>query len=76
MRPSSIQQGDRIYMLLGGSLSLVLRPCGESSDKMFKLVREYYTHFIMHGEAFQWLEKGHLKGLVPFRDNMLMGFVR
>jgi hypothetical protein len=61
-------------MLLGGSLSFGLRPCGEPSDKMFKLVRECYTHFLMHGEAFQWLEKGHLKAMVPFRDDMVMAF--
>ena len=63
MRPPSIQQGDRVCVLLGGSLSLVWTPCGESRDKMLKLVRECYTHSIMHGKAFQWLDNGHTKGM-------------
>lgn len=55
MGPPNVQQSDRIYVLLGCNLPVVLRPCG---DGMFKLVGEFYIHSIMNGEALEWLEKG------------------
>jgi hypothetical protein len=62
MGPPNVQRGDRVYVLLGCSLPVILRPWGEGNEKLFKLVGECYMHSIMHGEAFEWLERGDLKG--------------
>ncbi|KAL9621192.1 MAG: hypothetical protein Q9160_004324 [Pyrenula sp. 1 TL-2023] len=48
--PTSVAKGDRIAILKGGNLPLVLRP----RDKEFELLGESYVHGIMFGE--QWNE--------------------
>jgi len=63
MGPPNLRQGDCIYILLGCSLPVVLRPCGENSERLFKFVGECYIHSIMHGEALEWLSNGDVKCL-------------
>jgi hypothetical protein len=54
MVPSSAQLGDRICLLKGCSVPLLLRPSsGNGSDqKQWTLVGECYFHGVMHGELY------------------------
>lgn len=56
MRPPSIQQERRVYVILGGNLSLVCRPYGEPSHKMSSLVRERTFDYARGGVPM--VEKG------------------
>ena len=47
---STIREGDRICVLLGGDVVYVLRPQGED----WQFVAEAYVHGIMDGEAMDW----------------------
>lgn len=47
--PHGMQEGDQIYLLLGGLLPFVLRP--NPDDSTFKLVGICYVHGIMDGEG-------------------------
>ncbi|KIW94606.1 uncharacterized protein Z519_04582 [Cladophialophora bantiana CBS 173.52] len=54
MVPASAQLGDRICLLKGCSVPLLLRPCsGDGGDqKQWKLVGECYFHGVMNGELY------------------------
>jgi hypothetical protein len=47
-RPELILQGDRVYTLSGGDVSLALRRAAVKSE--FTLVGEAYVHAVMNGE--------------------------
>jgi len=49
--PESLKKEDQVWLLKGGPVLFVLRPCG---DGRFKYVGQAYVHGIMHGE---WLEQ-------------------
>lgn len=50
MAPSTIYEGNRIYMLLGSDVVYILRPQG----KDWHFVAEAYVHGIIDGEAMDW----------------------
>ena len=53
---STICEGDRICVLLGGDVVYVLRPRGE----YWQFVAEAYVHGIMDGEAMNWAVEGQI----------------
>jgi hypothetical protein len=53
--PKKSAVGDRIFVLMGCDVPLVLRPCGKG---VYRLVGECYVHGIMKGEAMEALDKG------------------
>ncbi|KAL9108908.1 MAG: hypothetical protein Q9187_008233 [Circinaria calcarea] len=57
------QRDDVIYVMLGCSMPLILRPVEDG----FQYVGECYIHGLMDGEAMQWLERGEC----PLEDVML-----
>jgi hypothetical protein len=54
MGSKNMLQGDCVYVLLGCSIPVVLRPV----EGGYKLLGECYIHGIMEGEAMDWLESG------------------
>jgi hypothetical protein len=59
MGPCRVRKGDRICVLLGCSIPLILRPCeGQSS---YQVVGECYLHGFMDGEVLKELESGKFK---------------
>lgn len=62
MALETIRRDDVIYVLLGCSVPVVLRPVGEH----FEFVGECYIHGIMEGEAMEWLttEECQLENIV------------
>jgi hypothetical protein len=55
--PLHVQQGDRVCVLLGCSMPVVLRPRGDGCI----LIGESYIHGVMDGEAMEWLDAGKCK---------------
>lgn len=53
--PEAAEQKDRIFLVEGGKVPLVLRKVqsGSSTEKRYRLVGEAYVHGVMNGEAFK-----------------------
>ncbi|KAI0532103.1 heterokaryon incompatibility protein-domain-containing protein [Xylaria digitata] len=53
--PEAAQQKDRIFLVEGGMVPLVLREeqSGSTTEKRYRLVGEAYVHGVMNGEAFK-----------------------
>jgi hypothetical protein len=51
--PAEARTGDRLWLVRGGRVPLVLRPRGDVADDAWELVGEAYVHGIMYGEGFR-----------------------
>jgi hypothetical protein len=60
LAPSSTERGDKVCVLLGCKVPLILRPI----DDYFQVIGDAYIHGIMHGEAVEGVESG----VCAFRD--------
>lgn len=49
--PRSLESGDIVCILAGGSVPYIIRPVGDVKDNKFRFIGEAYVHTIMHGEA-------------------------
>jgi hypothetical protein len=54
LAPSGVREGDRVCVLLGCHMPLVLRPVNDQ----FHVIGDVYLHGVMHGEAIEGLEGG------------------
>jgi hypothetical protein len=59
MGPYRVRKGDRIYVLLGCSVPLILRP--RQGQPSYQVVGECYLHGFMDGEVLKELESGKFK---------------
>ena len=59
MGMSLAQQGDKICILLGSSMPVILRPV--QGTEHWQMLGSCYVHGIMDGEAIGWLEDGRYK---------------
>ena len=57
LAPEGLQKGDSLWILLGCSVPVALRSCGD----YYKLVGECYVHGVMEGEAMAWVDTGECK---------------
>lgn len=55
LAPSTAEPGDCIFLLQGGAVPFLLRPCGDGlpNRATLKLVGEVYVHGLMDGEAWE-----------------------
>jgi hypothetical protein len=58
MGPPNIQRGDRVYVLLGCSLPVILRPCGEEHEKLFQVGWRMLYAFNYAWRSVRMAEKG------------------
>jgi hypothetical protein len=54
---ADFELGDRVYLLLGCSLPVLLKLFGIRNEELFKMTDDYYTYAIMYGGAFGWFGK-------------------
>lgn len=50
--PKAAEAGDRIYLVKGGRVPVVLRPCHDGDQEYMEFIGEAYVHGIMDGEMF------------------------
>jgi hypothetical protein len=51
--PQSLEIGDLVCVLAGGTVPYLIRPVNDAEGSRFRFVGEAYVHGIMHGEAAQ-----------------------
>jgi hypothetical protein len=63
MIPADAAEGDRVVIMDGAKVPLVLRSTGESSDGIatFRFVGTAYVHGFMDGPAQSWVQEGKLR---------------
>lgn len=51
--PQSLEIGDLVCVLAGGTVPYLIRPVDDTKGNRFRFIGEAYVHGIMHGEAVQ-----------------------
>lgn len=61
MVPAHSEKGDKVSVLFGADVPLIMRQISETGGRHFRLIGAAYVYGIMHGEAMDELDKGNLQ---------------